>query len=165
MSCRAHGCRFPASHATAGHKCGLCGRHGHGQYECRDLRARRALLPHLADRVDRPCAVKDCPYAAVHRTEGHACGLCGTHGGGACAFCALAIEEEEEEVAIEKEEEVARHVSCPHCKVVSDVVDLACTVYTAADCTVCLESGPCVLLPACRHANVCAACVRRIARL
>ena len=33
-SCKVQQCRYPTSHTTSGHKCGLCNQYGHGQVEC-----------------------------------------------------------------------------------------------------------------------------------
>ena len=35
--CKAINCRFKTTHITAGHKCGKCGKYGHGQVECGNL--------------------------------------------------------------------------------------------------------------------------------
>ena len=34
--CHVYGCRYSTFHITEGHKCGKCGEHGHGRYECGD---------------------------------------------------------------------------------------------------------------------------------
>ena len=34
MSCQVAYCRYKFSHTTSGHRCGLCGKYGHGQSEC-----------------------------------------------------------------------------------------------------------------------------------
>ena len=33
-TCNVKFCRFPSSHITLGHRCGICRRYGHGQLEC-----------------------------------------------------------------------------------------------------------------------------------
>lgn len=32
--CSVKECRFPCYHVTSGHKCGNCGKYGHGVIEC-----------------------------------------------------------------------------------------------------------------------------------
>ena len=34
--CKVNYCRFADKHTTFGHRCGKCGKYGHGQMECGD---------------------------------------------------------------------------------------------------------------------------------
>ena len=165
--CQARECRWPDTHVTAGHRCGLCGRHGHGQIECRDTAARADLLRRTAgDRVAVACAVDTCSYAWTHTTAGHRCAHCRRHGGGGCHACALRIPDSRTEASSSSDEELRApgtlDVTCPHCKCLNIAVDVGCTVYTSAECSLCMEASPCVVLPTCRHANVCPTCVARL---
>lgn len=36
MQCIVHGCRYASRHDTLDHKCGSCGKFGHGRVECRN---------------------------------------------------------------------------------------------------------------------------------
>lgn len=139
--CRVAHCRFPATHLSVAHRCGTCGAYGHGQIEC--ARGDVRPVPDVVTSVATPCDVTGCERPWSHTKEAHHCAHCGARGGCGCPTTC--------------------RVACPLCKVEDPAVDASCVVYTGSDCVVCLESGPCVIFGACRHAVVCAACVRRLA--
>jgi hypothetical protein len=47
--CHVRGCRFAYGHVTMVHKCGTCGKTGHGQLECREKAKIRALKDEHAE--------------------------------------------------------------------------------------------------------------------
>ena len=146
MSCTVKYCRFPESHLTCAHRCGKCGKYGHGQMECGrepDLR-RLALASDRVVAVATPCTVPDCPYSWSHTVDAHHCSVCGARGDGCQCIKTL---------------DSILFKQCPLCRISSDV-DVNRVIFTGADCTVCLNSGPVVLFSGCRHAAVCASCVR-----
>lgn len=141
FSCRVSGCRFPHTHVTAGHQCGTCGAFGHGQIECGDATRTSELTRRFArERVSAACTVRSCAHRWTHTTEAHRCGQCGTFGG----TC----------------EHLTSTIACPTCRVVGPV-DPDDTVF-GAECVVCMEARPCVVIRKCRHANVCVDCVRHL---
>ena len=36
--CKVKNCRFPLTHVTSEHKCGICNNKGHGQLECNNIK-------------------------------------------------------------------------------------------------------------------------------
>jgi hypothetical protein len=147
MSCRVKHCRFSSTHVTAGHRCGTCGRFGHGQLECGSRHKISQLSAYLGERVSNSCTVPGCLRPWTHESCGHHCGTCGHRSDGTC--CAP--------------QSATSTVQCPVCKENNDVNhdDLA-VAYTGADCVVCFETGPCVLFGTCRHCVVCASCVAKL---
>lgn len=151
MSCAALGCRFPSSHLTRAHRCGRCGGFGHGLQECGDPAKRRALRrrPELALDAARQCAVAGCAQPWSHETAAHHCPGCGARGGarGCCAASPLPVDE--------------GPVRCPTCRTLSAVDERE--IFAGGGCVVCLDAAtPCVVMTACRHANVCKACVAQL---
>ena len=70
--CRVQGCRHAGTHVTCAHRCGTCGRFGHGRMECERPRA-RATLDACPDTlpVDLWCPVQGCNYPWTHTMEAH----------------------------------------------------------------------------------------------
>lgn len=73
--CGASECRFPESHTTAGHKCGTCGKFGHGQLECGNPKIISALV---AGKLPKKlqCSLLGCRFKTAHVDAGHQCGEC-----------------------------------------------------------------------------------------
>ena len=147
--CRVLGCRFSATHVTRGHLCGRCKRYNHGMLECGDIDAVDSLRRHARDVVSQPCDVVDCSYRWLHTTCAHWCRRCARFGGG--QICCQINAESEEDAENAK-------VRCPTCRTLN-TVDVSVVVHAGAECCVCFQSGPTVVFPQCRHANVCSSCV------
>lgn len=184
--CRVQGCRHADTHVTCAHRCGTCGRFGHGRMECGRPRARATLdgspdtLP-----VDLWCSVQGCNFPWTHTMEAHF---------GALELSPLLhpppqpqpLQPSQPSPPTSPTTTITRltlppayHTpprttprapprlvqntwrTCPHCKSYGHV-DVHSVVYTGADCSICFESRPCVVFEACRHANVCAECAVRL---
>ena len=145
--CNVAKCRYASTHLTCAHLCGTCGAYGHGQMECGDARkvARLASLYSVSS-VVTPCGVPGCTYPSSHTSDAHHCTACGIRGPG-CTCCSV------------RSSTTSRQ--CPLCKKTS-AVDTAHSIFTGADCVVCLESGPVVMFSGCRHAAVCAKCIPQL---
>jgi hypothetical protein len=146
MWCKVLGCRFPDSHTTAGHKCGICGIFGHGQIECHSESRKSELIPFLRESLPNQfqCTVPGCISARNHKITAHECSVCHRFGH-QCSNIDTYIQR-----------------TCPTCKAVGDV-DTSFTIF-GNTCVVCLDSEPCVIFKACRHANVCVKCVNQLPR-
>lgn len=183
--CRARGCRYASTHTTSAHRCGTCHVYGHGQMECgrteriAALRGDDSAQPEEMPEEAR-CGVRGCAYAWSHSTEAHHCFRCGVRGDGehACArplspplFPATNARDSASAsasgggagggAAAPAASDDTREARCPHCMQVGEV-NLAYTIYTASECSVCYEAGPCVVFSPCRHATVCATCARKM---
>lgn len=149
--CSVNGCRYPYSHLTIAHRCGVCNMYGHGQTECGKLNKLRDLvrrIPSHVTSVATPCTVPNCGNTWSHTTEAHHCSACGSRGTAHLINCPRDV------LPL-----ITR--TCPSCKVTSSV-DRNTRIFTGMDCIVCMESGPVVLFASCKHANVCAECVGRL---
>jgi len=159
MPCAAVGCRFPSSHVTCAHRCGTCNAYGHGQRECNNQELIR-ILQSTYDQdtmpADKECSFLGCQYKWSHNAEAHHCFSCGTRG--ADQNCCVRLSQTSTGRNIQ-EDRVSR--KCAHCKVIGPV-DLAFELFTGSDCTICMETKPCIIFSACRHAVVCADCARRL---
>lgn len=139
MFCKVVGCRHPGSHVTSWHRCGKCGRHGHGQMECgKRYDMSRLTFESMNDRLpsDLWCQVRDCPYRWSHTNAAHAT---------SCDDASTDVVERK----------------CPHCNSLGPV-NLEVSYFTNTECSVCMEALPCVLFERCRHVNVCAECAQRL---
>ena len=136
--CRVRQCRFPHTHTTKGHLCGICGQMGHGQIECANTQARTRLSRFDENMpVDDRCNFFGCSHREDHMCQSHRCTQCFGYG----HQCSITVQ-------------------CPTCRSTS-VVDSR-NVYTGVPCIVCLEDGPVVVFTDCGHANVCGKCASRL---
>lgn len=84
--CAAKGCRFADMHKTIYHRCGKCGKDGHGQYECESPHHREAMTKldsSIAWSTDSNALYCSICKADSHCTAGHRCFLaphCDRHG-------------------------------------------------------------------------------------
>lgn len=91
MSCRVRGCRFPDTHLTRAHVCGICKQRGHGQMEhdspewIEILEGWAGSEPPLP--VDVRCTVPNCREPWSHTSMAHHCDGCGFRG--VCLDCNL----------------------------------------------------------------------------
>jgi len=81
--CRVEKCRFKSSHVTLGHKCGSCGKCGHGKIECGNNHNISKLLSiSRKDKLDKNnyCDIKHCNYRWSHSRSSHQCSNCKKRG-------------------------------------------------------------------------------------
>ena len=76
-SCKVAHCRHPKTHTVTGHKCGTCGKYGHGQVECGNTDKINALKKYKKDKINTPCKSYGCKFKHLHTSEGHLCHKCG----------------------------------------------------------------------------------------
>lgn len=79
--CYCKGCRFPDSHITLFHKCGVCKKYGHGQFECdkisgnnirkNDLFNKYILLNKEHLPKEKYCTNQYCKFKSTHTTCSH----------------------------------------------------------------------------------------------
>ena len=151
--CRVRGCRFPHTHVTQGHNCGLCGQYGHGQRECQDYAARRALA---ADASVLPpalqCTAAHCERRQTHTLEAHVCEECCARGDAHTLDCIFFSHPPVQHVPL-------RSATCPMCRTSGTMEP----IFVDATCCVCLEGkSQMVVFSACKHASVCVACSERL---
>ena len=76
MYCKVLNCRYPNYHTTSGHRCGKCGKFGHGQMECGDNTNNLVQYLHNIIPLDKQCTVIGCKYKHNHMKESHLCQKC-----------------------------------------------------------------------------------------
>jgi hypothetical protein len=150
MFCKVRGCRYPGTHATCAHRCGICSTYGHGQQECGKPNRILGLLNDSSYRRHLPeslqCIVDGCNLKWSHSAPAHHCPQCNGRG---------------ETHALDCPREISVSKTCPICKNVG-TVDLGRKVFTGTECCICMEAGPVVIFEPCAHASVCVECVRRL---
>ena len=79
MQCKVAYCRYNTFHTTSGHKCGNCGKYGHGQDECGNSSRINALKKFLKESLqpEEQCLYSNCKYKWNHTCESHNCHKCG----------------------------------------------------------------------------------------
>jgi hypothetical protein len=79
MSCKASYCRFPQSHVTKEHVCGICNNKGHGQVECNNSQLKENLKKFYNEilPIDKQCTIPNCHSKTNHNNDGHHCINCG----------------------------------------------------------------------------------------
>ena len=81
--CKVEECRFNHSHTTSGHKCGSCGKFGHGILECKNKKKKLCLhTDHGGDILPKNlrCTIKNCTKYYNHTNDAHHCNLCNDRG-------------------------------------------------------------------------------------
>ena len=71
MFCQVRHCRFSNTHVTMGHKCGKCGKYGHGVLECNNLGLINTLCPYKNNILPEKdwCSVPNCKFHKLHITK------------------------------------------------------------------------------------------------
>jgi hypothetical protein len=77
--CKVYGCRFSDTHLTRAHKCGACGKYGHGQIECGNS-AKIEQLKIISQGTRFPthmyCQAPGCRASYSHTSDSHTCHMC-----------------------------------------------------------------------------------------
>lgn len=82
LYCKVAYCRFPHTHTTRGHRCGTCGKFGHGQTECANQTKIDNLEQYRNDVLPYDLRCKICiesgnfQAARNHTTSSHICKKC-----------------------------------------------------------------------------------------
>ena len=82
MYCLVQGCRFPDSHLTEAHVCGICYNFGHGQNEHNIPESMELLKKKLSETiivfpVENYCTIMSCDSKSTHHISAHHCKTCG----------------------------------------------------------------------------------------
>lgn len=75
--CHVRYCRYNTTHVTRGHKCNICHKYGHGQFECGkpNLIDNLQIYDDLLTNTNK-CDAPNCIRSEYHTIEGHRCGYC-----------------------------------------------------------------------------------------
>ena len=145
--CKVSGCRFKHSHTTKSHKCGTCGKYGHGQVECSSNYLKNQLKVHYSDTLDesRWCTFKNCKYHKTHSNSAHNCINCGERG-----HCVDSCPKKKHKV------------KCPICNKVNIFQGESKLYGLSEKCKICLCEEINVILPECKHACICTTCMLKL---
>ena len=160
-------CRFPNSHTTAGHVCGMCRQRGHGVVECTILSARVDLQDHFEDKVPLGlrCHIGGCEDALHHTTDAHHCPGCDMRASHALMSCPRRprwVLTAEEDRLDDKHQLVfdPPAAGCPTCR--APVASVGVGIANKMECTICMDDKRlCQLLP-CGHATICRECAVKV---
>ena len=145
MSCKVYKCRFLKSHTTKGHKCGKCGKYGHGEGECESPVKLAILTQYYNDvlEINTQCGF-NCDYKMYHTTDAHHCNKCGEryHCENTCS------------------KNITYKISCPLCKVINIIPNEQSKVFGQTDnCCICMVNNINVFFPICGHICICNECL------
>ena len=148
--CMVQGCRFSAFHLTDGHKCGYCGKYGHGQCECSKptkIKKLQEKSKNIFIDEDKQCKVIGCKYKNNHTTESHNCKKCSkVYSSCYCGNCPTILVK----------------VKCPICRKVNKIVEDVLIFGIEQKCTICMSNEINICLPECKHACLCTPCFNTI---
>ena len=162
--CYAAYCRNNHSHVTMGHKCGRCGKYGHGDAECFNNHAIQRLYDLYKDDVmpnNKICSVEDCQYNHLHASSAHHCPNCKERVQHTLADCPKDKAPVQQAAA---QKLAVYNVKCPICRadnsvsIVNDKKILGLT----DECCICASNSVEVLFPTCYHCCVCLACLKQL---
>jgi len=143
--CQVKDCRFNYSHTTSGHKCGRCGKYGHGVLECvqNSNEVIRKMNQDYGDKLlpkDMRCTVPNCPTFWNHTIDAHHCVKCDKMSKVEC--CPNEIK-----------------LDCPICRQ-ENIINANHIGITGLEqnCVVCLENKANVFFKNCKHINTCINC-------
>ncbi len=149
MSCKVAYCQYGSTHVTKGHKCGRCGKYGHGQVECLEP-WRMSLLQRYEDDIifnDRICTVDDCLYKQYHTTLAHHCPKCGKREAHTASDCGHPI---------------TYNVKCPLCRTDNTVTNPTKIEGLTDQCVICMDENVQILFGNCNHRCVCMKCLQKL---
>lgn len=156
MYCKVKNCRYNDSHTTAGHRCGICKKSGHGQSECSDIDLKNYLsYKYGKDKLpeDVRCTILNCRYKWSHKNIAHHCKNCGAnHAYNVCPH-------------IVKKKEIYK-IECPICRIENDILVDQKKMYGLEElCKVCMDKPIEIFLPKCGHSCICSECLQEMDKL
>lgn len=151
-NCMVLGCRFPTYHVTAGHKCGTCGKYGHGIRECSDVFKKAKLASFMSDILPptKQCRFGGCRYKTLHTSEAHHCTSCHNrmHSSITCPNN-------------QSTNNVKLDIKCPVCKKDNQISKSQQKIFGLSDtCVVCMDKKVEIFFPTCGHVCVCNECFK-----
>jgi hypothetical protein len=148
MLCQVKYCRFRSSHVTCGHKCGKCGKYGHGQIECSDNQKINLLYKYGGDIMSKNnrCTIVGCQRYWSHSNVAHHCSFCNgrEHDRFKCPHI-----------------EMFWKINCPICRLDNKVSFKQKLIFgSLTNCCCCLSEKANVFFPECGHLCICKDCCK-----
>ncbi len=145
--CKAGYCKYKLTHVTKGHKCGICGKFGHGNAECNNNisvykleKFHNEILPN-----DIQCTVYNCWAKEYHTIDAHYCPNCGVrdpHDSDSC--------------------KKTYNISCPICRTHNTITNPVIIKGLSDECCICYATNVEILFPACKHCVICMECLDKM---
>ena len=168
-NCKVLNCRFPNSHVTQGHKCGICSDYGHGQMEHGNIRLLNKLKSHTEVMPDwATCTKRGCKFKNLHNSEAHHCHLCNKlHSWHNCQNNKHFLDRKSKEVGLNlndtKTSDKLINIKCPLCNTINKVNINEHKLFGIENkCVVCMHNNVNILLPQCKHVVLCDICCNEI---
>lgn len=151
--CKVEKCRFSHSHTTISHKCGICGKYGHGERECNNLLKINNLHKYLHEtlEISNQCKIAGCKYSLYHSINAHHCSKCNKREHSS-RTCPLLINNNK-----------IYNVICPTCRCNNIFPKNNIQVYGIDNnCVICLHKNVEIFFPSCGHVCVCIDCCNEL---
>ena len=143
--CHVNGCNYPLQHVTYGHKCGNCGKYGHGRMECNKPNLIKNLYKY-GDYIlpkNKRCRIYNCKKKWSHTTETHICETCNNIGKCNCDNTNLKF-------------------LCIICRKENIIKNNQIKIYNSDNkCLICLENNVEIYQPNCGHLCYCIDCFEK----
>ena len=154
--CKVGWCRHSSTHVTKGHKCGRCGRYGHGDAECNNHYAIDALKTYHNEELpkDKYCTVSDCEEKKYHTIDAHHCSICKNRTPHTKADCS------DKTSSTQEVENKTYHAKCPICRVDNTLINPS-KIFVDAECCICCSNKVEVMFPKCHHCCICFECLEK----
>ena len=150
MYCKVAGCRYPQSHITTGHLCGICKTKGHGQVECNNINEKNKLNQYKFDKFPKSlwCTFEFCNDYNTHTNDAHHCMYKNCISKHSISKCPNIINVE-----------TLHKIKCPLCRVDNQVKSTQPKILGLdAECAVCCDNNVEMFLPNCGHCCLCYIC-------
>jgi len=152
--CRVRYCRYSNTHVTKGHKCGKCGKNGHGDAECGKINNIQLLKNYFSETLPTElyCTVENCKKKMYHTIDAHHCKQCQKREPHIKENCPLNPEHD-------KKNTITYNMQCPLCRQQNTVVNPRKVLGLTDECCICYENKVEVLFPICYHICICLNCL------
>lgn len=166
--CKVRGCRFNRTHITMTHKCGTCGKFGHGNWECNHPPLRNRLEQNFKHTelipINDRCSIYNCMLPWTHTIDAHYCSKCGERGTEHMDNCMAvpANVSNSNNSIINNNNNINNNIKtikCPSCNKDNCSVDLSKQYSVDGECVVCYNKKQMVLIEPCNHVTVCVDCI------
>jgi len=152
--CKVRFCRFNSTHVTKGHKCGKCGKYGHGDVECGSRYYTELLKKYYNDilPLDMHCTVLQCNNKMYHNKDAHHCSKCNKREPHIYDDCKINLEENTSSNTV-------YNVKCPLCRQENTLINPRKILGLNDECCICYENKVEILFPICYHICICFTCL------
>lgn len=166
--CRVTQCRFKGSHTWQDHKCGTCGKYGHGQMECGVKNLVNDIIKYGSNDMIKKelwCKSINCARKKFHTSSSHLCEHCiKTKSINKCYHTTQDCDDPNHPLKSIDNKTYTHNIICPLCltdnKVNKDKME---PIYGLdSKCQICVTNNVNYLLDKCKHCIMCLDCAKQI---